>query len=73
MKLRHLSCGRDRDAELARFCVSARSSAGEWEYHLLLARGFKLIPDESHAKLTEQVAEIKRMLAVFVQKLKADS
>jgi len=32
-----------------------------------------LIPDQSHAKLTEQVAEIKRMLTVFVQKLKAES
>ena len=38
-----------------------------------VARDLKLIPDESHAKLTEQVAEIKRMLTVFVQKLKAES
>src|SRR6266446_2757718 len=31
-------CGRDGDAELARFCVIARGSATELEYQLLLAR-----------------------------------
>ena len=30
-------CGRDGDAELARFCVIARGSATELEYQLLLA------------------------------------
>ena len=31
-------CGRNGDAELARFCSMAMGSASELEYHLLLAR-----------------------------------
>jgi four helix bundle protein len=37
-------CGRNGDAELARFCSMAMGSASELEYHLLLARDLKLIP-----------------------------
>ena len=36
-------CGRNGDAELARFCSMAMGSASELEYHLLLARDLKLI------------------------------
>ena len=35
-------CGRNGDAELARFCSIAMGSASELEYHLLLARDLKL-------------------------------
>jgi four helix bundle protein len=66
-------CGRDGDAELARFCLIARGSASELEYHLLLARDLNLLQSQAHEALAEQVIEIKRMLTVFVQKLKADS
>jgi four helix bundle protein len=36
-------CGRNADAELARFCSIAAGSASEMEYHLLLARDLGLI------------------------------
>ena len=36
-------CGRNGDAELARFCSIAMGSASELEYHLLLARDLKLL------------------------------
>ena len=36
-------CGKDGDAELARYCSIARGSASELEYQLLLAHDLKLI------------------------------
>ena len=65
-------CGRNSDAELARFSSMAAGSASELEYHLLLARDLNLIPLNDHQLLTEQVVEIKRMLSGLVQKLTAD-
>jgi four helix bundle protein len=65
-------CGRNGDAELARYCSIASGSASELEYHLLLARDLKLIKDDEYAPLAERVIEIKRMLAVLFQKLNAD-
>jgi len=66
-------CGRNGDAELARFCTIARGSASELEYHLLLARDLNLIPSDDHEQLAQQTTEIKRMLTVFIQKLNAES
>jgi four helix bundle protein len=66
-------CGREGDAELARFCRIARGSASELEYHLLLARDLKLIQTNDHQELEQQTTQIKRMLTVFVQKLTAES
>ena len=65
-------CGRDGDAELARFCVVARGSASELEYQLLLAHDLKLIPSDNYPSLAEQTVEIKRMLTALIQKLNAD-
>jgi len=65
-------CGRDGDAELARFCSIANGSASEMEYHLLLARDLKLIQPNDYDQLAQQTTEIKRMLTVFVQKLNAE-
>jgi four helix bundle protein len=66
-------CGRDGDAELARFCGIARGSASELEYHLLLARDLHLLPDSDHNRLATETTEIKRMLTGLMQKLSADS
>src|ERR1017187_11021165 len=43
-------CGRNGDAELARFCSIAMGSASELEYHLLLARDLKLIEAADHQR-----------------------
>ena len=64
-------CGRDGDAELARFCIIARGSASELEYQLLLARDLKLLQTDDYEQLSQRVIEIKRMLTVLVQKLTA--
>src|SRR5216683_2436075 len=66
-------CGRDGDAELARFCTIARGSASELEYQLLLARDLLLIPASDHDKLALETEEVKRMLSALIQKLKAES
>ena len=66
-------CGRSGDAELARFCNIARGSASELEYQLLLARDLKLIQSDDYELLLQQTIAIKRMLTVFVRKLRAES
>jgi four helix bundle protein len=65
-------CGREGDAELARFCIIARGSATELEYQLLLARDLKLISPSDYDTLSGQTVEIKRMLTVLAQKLNAE-
>jgi four helix bundle protein len=65
-------CGRNGDAELARFCSIAMGSASEWEYHLLLAKDLKLIQAKDHAELSQRATELKRMLTALIQKLNAD-
>jgi len=66
-------CGREGDAELARFCAIARGSASELQYHLLLARDLQLISDSDHENLANASTEVKRMLTGLMQKLNAES
>jgi len=66
-------CGRNGDAELARFCSIAMGSASELEYHLLLTKDLKLIKPKDHAELSQQATELKRMLTALFQKLRAES
>ena len=66
------SC-RNGDAEFARFLQMAAGSASEVEYHLLLSRDLELLERSDFQRLTNQVVEVKRMLASLMQKLRADS
>ena len=65
-------CGRNGDAELARFCSIAMGSASELEYHLLLARDLKLLKPKDYQELDQRTIELKRMLTALIQKLNAD-
>ena len=65
-------CGRNGDAELARFCSIAMGSASELEYHLLLARDLRLIQPKDYDALDQRAIELKRMLTALLQKLNAD-
>jgi four helix bundle protein len=65
-------CGRNGDAELARFCSMAMGSASELEYHLLLARDLKLVRPQDYDALDQRATELKRMLTALLQKLNAD-
>jgi four helix bundle protein len=65
-------CGRNGDAEFARFCSIAMGSASELEYHLLLAKDLTLIKPKDHDELSQRATELKRMLTALLQKLSAD-
>jgi four helix bundle protein len=47
-------------------------SASELEYHLLLALDLGHLSAEIHKVLNEQTTEVKKMLAGFIRRLKAD-
>ena len=63
-------CGRQGDAELARFLQIAMGSASEVEDQLMLARGLNYLAAEGYEKLTGELVEIKRMINAFIQKLR---
>jgi four helix bundle protein len=61
-------CGRDSDADFARFCVIAIGSASELEYHLLLAKDLGFIDQRDHVELSQRATELKRMLKALRKK-----
>lgn len=63
-------CGRNTDAEFARFLQIAMGSSSEAEYQILLARDLGFITNENYEKLQIQVEEIKRMLASLLKTLR---
>jgi len=65
--------GRNGDVEFARFLQIAMGSAGELEYHLLLAKDLGLLEIGKYEKSTNLLIEIKKMLNSFIQKLRANS
>ena len=64
--------GRGTDADFARFVQLAMGSASEVESLLLVARDLHFIPDTRHAELEAGITEVKRMLAAFLKKLRAE-
>jgi four helix bundle protein len=65
-------CGRDSDADFARFLQMAMGSASELEYHLLLASDLGFLDKTVYEDLNSKTSEVKQMLASFIKKLKAD-
>ena len=63
-------CGRNGDAELARFMSISMGSASEVEYQLLLAHDLGYLGQDTYTELHEKVSEVKRMLAGFIKSLK---
>ncbi|MDI7274802.1 MAG: four helix bundle protein [Anaerolineae bacterium] len=63
-------CGRNRDAELARFAGIALGSASELEYHLFLARELGYLPQPEYDSLMRRLADLKPMLAKLIESLK---
>jgi four helix bundle protein len=62
-------CGRDSDAELARFCQIALGSAYEVDYQLLLARDLDYLDDLTYTRLNNAILEIEKMLYSFSENL----
>jgi four helix bundle protein len=65
-------CGRNGNAELARYCAIAMGSASELEYHLLLAKDLQFIDPAEYEGLNERTIEVKRMLTALQKKINAD-
>ena len=66
-------CGRNTDAEFARFLQIAMGSASETEYQLLLTHDLGFINKEQYDKLNLDVTEIKRMIDSLLKTLRAES
>ncbi len=62
-------CGRQSDADLARFLVIAMGSASELEYQLILSRDLGYISPSIYTSLNSEITKIKKMLNAFIQKL----
>ena len=65
-------CGRQGDAELARFCQIAMGSPSEVECQLLLARDLGFLESSDFRQLDDQLSVVKRMHNSFIQKLTAN-
>lgn len=65
-------CGRGSDLEFGRFLQIAMGSASELEYQLILARDLTYFDETEYEDLDRDTAEVKRMLARLIGKLKAD-
>jgi len=61
------------DAEFARFLQMAAGSASEMEFHLILARDLNLLQKPDYARFSFEVAEVKRMLASLMKRLRGES
>jgi four helix bundle protein len=66
-------CGRRSDGEMSRFFQIARGSASEIEYHFLLARDLRYLPDEEFRRLSGQADEVQRMLTALIQRFRPAS
>lgn len=63
-------CGRNSDAELARFLEIAMGSASELEYLVLLSKDLNFFDDVVYNDLTAEIIEIKQMLTTLIKKLR---
>lgn len=64
--------GRNGKMDLARFLQISMGSASELEYQLILAHHLNFIDQPTFDRLTQNITEIKKMLASFIRKLKTD-
>jgi len=65
-------CGRNTDADFARFLDIAMGSASELEYQLLLSAQLQMLGSPIHQRLDAATTEVKRMLASLLARLRAD-
>jgi four helix bundle protein len=65
-------CGRDTEADFARFLTMALGSASELEYQLIPAHDLGYLASTEHGQLSTAVVEVKKMLGGLLARLKAD-
>lgn len=66
-------CDREDKAEIVSFFQTAKDSAIELEYYLLLCYELNLLNTSDYDRLVSSVVEVKGMLAFFIQKLNTNS
>jgi len=66
-------CGRRGDAEFGRFLQIAMGSASELEYQVMLAKDLSFLSAPQALRLSASVQEVKKMTAVLLRKLRAES
>lgn len=66
-------CGRRTNAELANFLNIASGSTSEVEYEILLASEIGYITTDQFDKWTQEICEIRSMLAAYIKKLKSEN
>ena len=66
-------CGRNTQAQFARFLIIAFGSASELEYQLILSKDLSFINNEAFSELFEKITEVKRMLYSLIQKVQTDN
>lgn len=64
------ACGRNTDAEFARFLDIAMGSACEVEYLLLLSKDLGYLTLNDYTRLSEGIIEVKKMTASFIQRMR---
>ena len=64
-------CGRNTDADFARFLDASMGSASELEYQLILSRVLAYLSLDAYETINTELVEIKKMLNAFIQKLRA--
>ena len=62
----------ESEKEFARFLRYALNSASELEYHIILARDTKAIPEDDCISLLDQTITVRKMLYALLKRLSSD-
>ena len=65
-------CGKRGNNEFQRYLQIASGSASELDYHLLLSRDLRFLPDTDYRALMTQLTEVRKMLTSLLQKIETD-
>ena len=60
-------CGRPSEREFLRYLESAKCSANDLEYKILLAHELELLQGEDHLALQNGITEVQKMLYGFIK------
>jgi len=66
-------CGRGTDKDFARFVQIAMGSASELEYLIFLSFELKYLADENFKTISNEIINIKKMIASLLKTLRAKS
>jgi len=65
-------CGKRGNNEFQRYLQIASGSASELDYHLLLSRDLRFLPEPEYRSLAKQLMEVRKMLTALLQKIETD-